>query len=169
MVGVELAPREGEAVATLSFDGPDQLQAVRLEVPDPDERRYRYRTTKTLESGAVETSGWLEADVAVLFVGQHSAFERRLELLLVGPELPQAGVRLVEVDLEYLDPPNQVRHTEKAVLAAVNQRFTWSVPIADPTVRTVVYVVTLHMMDGRTVRRPRTPTDERLVPILILT
>jgi hypothetical protein len=169
MVGVELAPREGEAVATLSFDGPNQLQAVRLEVPDPDERRYRYRTTKTLESGAVETSEWLEADVAVLFVGQHSAFERRLELLLVGPELPQAGVRLVEVDLEYLDPPNQVRHTEKAVLEAVNQRFTWSVPIADPTVRTVVYVVTLHMMDGRTVRRPRTPTDERLVPIPILT
>jgi hypothetical protein len=156
------------AVRTLSFDAPQQSRTVRIEYSAGQQLTYRYRLTRTFAGGRVERDEWATADASVLLLGAHSAFERIVELTCVGPELPLAGVRLIEVDLSYLDPANQIRHENKLVIKSVNDRPTWRISLADAGLRTVSYRITEHLLSGGQVARPTQKTTERIVPIPIV-
>ena len=155
--------------ASVSFDGPQQSHAIRLDFGDDDERRYRFRTTRVFSGGRVEEDEWAEADVSTLMLGATSPFELVVELMPVGQELPQANVRLIEVKLLYLDPENQVRHEGHALLHSLAERFVWRVPLVDPSRREYEYRVIIHVLTGGEIKRPRQTTSERLIPIAVTT
>jgi hypothetical protein len=66
----------------------------------------------------------------------------------VGPELPSAGLQLIEVDLLYVDVPNLVRVTHTHVIQARADNYRWVVPLSDPTMRTYQYRVVKTLLAG---------------------
>jgi hypothetical protein len=52
------------AAHTCTLDAPGKVVDVSLEMPDPADRRYRYRVTRLFTSGAEETDDWVESDVS---------------------------------------------------------------------------------------------------------
>jgi hypothetical protein len=152
---------------TFSFDGPGKGVAVALDLPDPSDRTYRYRVTRTWGTGEAEEDDWVQSDASVLVVGRVAANRLVVDVTPLGPELPDAGVVLIEVELSYLDPEHQVRDEQKVVIGAWADRFRWEVAIADPLRRTYRYRVTTHRTSGATDVGPWTTSSERILPIPI--
>ena len=117
-VVVALQKAFDQPVGTFTFDKGGTALDVNLEMPDPSNRRYRYRIARTWSSGRVEEDDWVETDVPALIVGRVGANKLVVDVSAVGPELPEAGVRLIELDLSYIDATNQVRDIQKAVIGA---------------------------------------------------
>ena len=56
--------------ATFTFDGPSKMVAVNLDMPDPTQRKFRYRVARTWTSGSVEEDHWIETETPVVLVGK---------------------------------------------------------------------------------------------------
>ena len=138
-------------------------------MPDPTDRKFRYRSTRAWSSGAVEEDDWVESDVSVVVVGRVAANMLVVDVTPIGPELPQAGIRLIEVELSYIDAENQVRDQQTFVISARNDRFRWQVPVKNPQWRVYEYRITTHRVTGAPPEVGRwTTTTERMLPIPIV-
>lgn len=166
-VVVSLQKSADQPASTFTFDKPGGVVDVNLPMPDPANRRYRYRTTRTWSSGLVEEDEWVETDVPALTVGRTAANKLVVDVSAIGPELPDVGVRLIEVDLSYVDAPNQVRDVRKAVIGARADRFHWEVGLKDPNRRQYEYRVTVYRTSGDSQVGRWTTTAERLLAIPI--
>lgn len=144
---------------------PGELVPVALDLPDPGDRGYRYRVTRTLAGGAVEEDPWVTADASVLVVGRVAADRLVVDVTPVGPELAAAGILAIEVELLYVDVDNRLRETETVVLRARADRPRWSIAIADPGRRSYEYRVTVHRTGGARETGPWTRTSDRILPI----
>lgn len=164
-VVVSLQKRGDQRAGVFTLDKPGQIVDVKLDMPDPADRAFRYRVARTWASGAVQEDDWVETDVPVVLVGRTAANKLVVDISTVGPELPTAGVRLIEVDLSYIDAEHQVRDIRKAVLAARADRFRWEVPIADVNRRSYEYRVIVHRLSGASDVGPWTTTSERLLVV----
>jgi hypothetical protein len=167
-VVVTLQKQEDQPAGTLVFERPGQVAAVNLDMPDPTDRSFRYRMSRTWGTGQVEEDGWVQTDVPVVPVGRVAANKLVVEVTPVGPELPQAGVRLIEVELSYLDPANQVRDIRTAVIRAKADRFRWEVAIADPNHRTYEYRITTHWTSGEKAVGTWTKSSARILPVPVV-
>ena len=167
VVTVQKAP--DQASGTFTFTKGGTALDVNLEMPDPSDRHFRHRSTRTWTDGRVEEEDWVQTDVPVVLVGRTSANKLVVDVSALGPELPEAGVRLIEVDLSYIDAPNQVRDIQKAVIGARADRFHWEVDLRDSNLRQYQYRVTVHRTSGDSQIGPWTTTSERLLAIPITT
>ena len=158
-----------QASGTFTFTKGGMSLDVNLEMPDPSDRHFRYRSARTWSDGRVEDEDWVQTDVPVVLVGRTSANKLVVDVSALGPELPEAGVRLIEVDLSYIDAPNQVRDIQKAVIGARADRFHWEVDLRDSNLRQYQYRVTVHRTSGGSQIGPWTTTSERLLAIPITT
>ena len=162
---VALQRRENDPTLTVLLDAPGAVAAANLDLPDPTDRGYRYRTTRTLTGGGVQDDGWVRTDRPVLLVGAVAGNLLVVDVTPVGPELPIAGVLLIEVELSYLDPVNQVRDQQKKIIKALADRPRWEVPIADPTNRGYEYRITVHRTSGQATTGRWTPSTDRLLVV----
>ncbi len=153
---------------SFTFTGSGAALAVNLDMPDPTDRTFRYRSTRTWSDGAVEEDDWLESDVPIVLVGRVAANKLVVDVTPVGPELPVAGVLLIEVELSYIDAENQVRDLRTAVLRARADRFRWEVALRDPKRRGYQYRITTHRTSGEQQVGPWTTSAERILPIPIV-
>jgi hypothetical protein len=167
-VVVTLQKQEDQPAGTLVFERPRQVAAVNLDMPDPTDRSFRYRMSRMWTTGQVEEDGWVQTDVPVVAVGRVAANKLVVEVAPVGPELPQAGVLLLEVELSYLDPAHQVRDIRTAVFRAKADRFRWEVAIADPNHRTYEYRVTTHRTSGEKAVGTWTRSSARILPVPVV-
>lgn len=164
---VALQKHADAPAGTLRFDQGGMSLAVNLDMPDPSDRSFRYRMTRTFASGAVEEDDWTESDVPVVLVGRVAANKLVVDVTPIGPELPAAGIVLIEVELSYIDPRNQIRDLRTALIHAVADRFHWEVAIRDPRVREYEYRVTVHRTSGGKQVGPWTRGRERILLIPI--
>jgi hypothetical protein len=164
-VVVTLQKRAEDPAATRVFDAAGQMEAINLDMPDPVDRTFRYRMTRTWAGGQVEEDDWVSTDVAVVIVGRVAANVLVVDVTPVGPELPEAGVLLIEVELSYIDPEHQVRNIHTAVIRALADSYRWQVALADPQRRTYRYRVTTHRISGQPVVGSWTTSSDRLLPI----
>jgi hypothetical protein len=122
--------------------------------------------TRSWSDGKVEEDNWVPSDVPVVLVGKTAANKLVVDVTPVGLELPQAGLRLIEVELSYIDVPNQVRDQKTAVIGSRADRFHWEVALQDPQRRAYEYRVTRHRSAGGPPDVGRwTTTAERLLVI----
>jgi len=152
---------------TVVLDAPGARAAVNLDLPDPVDRRFRYRTSRTRRGGVVEEDDWIETDVAFVLIGQTAGNRLVVQLSAVGPELSMAGVILIEVELLYLDPPNQVRAQDTLVIRALVDRPTWEVDLVDAAQRTYEYRMTVHRTSGTSTTGSWTRSSDRLLVVPI--
>lgn len=164
-VVVSLQKKADLPAGVFTFDKGGQVTDVKLDMPDPADRTFRYRVARTFGDGTVEEDDWVVTDVPVVLVGRVAATKLVVDVSTIGPELPTAGVRLIEVDLSYIDVGHRVRDVQKAVLAARVDRFRWEVAIADPNRRSYEYRVTVHRLSGASQIGPWTTTNERLLVV----
>jgi hypothetical protein len=141
--------------------------SVSLDLPDPVDRTYRYRCARRLTNGNVEEDDWLTTDRSVLLVGRVAANMLVVDVTPQGLELPDAGINLIEVDLEYVDARNQVRSTPTAEIHALADVYHWTVALKDPSLRSYRYRITVHRVTGATQVGPWTTSADRilLVPV----
>lgn len=167
-VAITLQKDLHSAAGTFVFDQPGKVVAVNLEMPDPTNRSFQYRMTRTLSTGVEEADDWMSTDTAVVIVGNIAPNRLLVELTPIGPELPQAGIRLIEVELSYVDAEHQVREQKSLVIAALADRPRWEIAIQDPQRRTYEYRVTAYRLAGGppAVGHWTTSTD-RILPIPI--
>ncbi|MGH8531301.1 MAG: hypothetical protein ACREV1_00895 [Gammaproteobacteria bacterium] len=152
---------------TFVLDRATGAVAVKLELPDPAQRGFRYRVTRQWANGVEDQDDWIETEVAVVPVGRVAANQLVVEVSPIGPELPEAGIILIQVELVYLDPEHQVRDLHTHVIQARADRFRWQVAIADPRRRRYQYRVTVHRASGAQEAGPWTSSDARILPIPI--
>lgn len=162
---VHVQKTEGGPGHTVIFDGPGQFRAVALDMPDPTDRRFRYRVQRVFGDGREEHDQEVETDVAVVMVGGTPANRLVVDFEPVGLELPAAGIHMVVIDLLYVDASNQLRHVGQLEIRALADRPRWSVELADPTRRTYEYRITTYRTTGQTEVGPWTRTAERLVVV----
>jgi hypothetical protein len=153
---------------TFTFDAPGNLVPVALDLPDPADRSFRYRVTRTWASGAVEEDEWVTTDVSLVVVGRVASDKLVVDITPVGPELTAAGVRLIEVELAYLDIPNRVRENRTVVIQARAERPRWQIAITDPTRRDYEYRVIVHRVTGTREVGPWTASSARILTVPIL-
>ncbi len=166
---VAIQKGQDSQTGTFIFDKPAQVQVVSLEMPDPTDRKFRYRMTRSWSSGEVEEDNWVESDVTVVVVGKVAANMLVVDVTPIGTELPQAGIRLIEVELSYIDAENQVRDEKTFVIGARNDRFRWEVPIHDLKRRAYEYRIKTHRITGGPPEiSPWTTTTERILPVPIV-
>ena len=91
-VAITLQKDADSAAGTFVFDQPGKVVAVNLDMPDPTDRSFRYRMTRTLSTGVEEADDWTPSDIAVVIVGNTAPNRLIVDLTPVGPELPQAGI-----------------------------------------------------------------------------
>jgi hypothetical protein len=164
-VVVSLQKRSDLLTGTFVFDQPGQALAVNLDMPEPFDRAFRYRMTRTWSSGAVEEDDWVATDVPVVLVGRVAAHKLSVELTPVGLELPEAGIALIEVDLSYIDAEHQVRDVRTEVIRARADRIRWEPAIRDPGRRSYQYRITVHRTSGERTVGPWTSSTARILPI----
>jgi hypothetical protein len=166
---VAIQKGQDSQTGTFIFDKPAQAQAVSLEMPDPTDRKFRYRMTRSWSSGEVEEDNWVESDVTLVVIGKTAANMLVVDVTPIGTELPQAGIRLIEVELSYIDAENQVRDEETFVIGSRNDRFRWEVPIHDLKRRAYEYRIKTHRITGGPPEiSPWTTTTERILPVPIV-
>jgi hypothetical protein len=169
-VTVALQKQPESATGTFVFDKPSQVVAVNLDMPDPTDRTFRYRMTRTLSTGVEETDDWTQTDVAVVIAGRVSANRLIVDVNPIGPELSQAGIRLIEVELSYLDPENQVRDQKTVAIGARADHPRWEVAIQDPNQRTYEYRATVYPLAGGSPHVGHwTKSTDRILAIPIVT
>jgi hypothetical protein len=150
------------------LDHAGAMAAVSLDLPDPTDRTYRYKVARSLASGD-QADDWQTTDASVLFVGKIAANKLVVDVKTLGDlELPEAGITAIEVLLQYVDPVNQVRDIQTAVLRARVDTFHWEVALKDPAQRTYQYQVTVRRSSGQSQAGPfQSSTDSTLyVPIV---
>ncbi|HKF20725.1 MAG TPA: hypothetical protein VKE93_04105 [Candidatus Angelobacter sp.] len=147
-VTVAIQKNSTAPAGTLVFDKPGKVVTVNLDMPDPVDRSFRYRVTRTLATGVEENDDWVEADVAVVVVGKIAANRLVVDVVPLGPELPQAGIRLLQVELSYVDSENQVREQATMEIAAKAERQRWEIAIKNPQRRSYEYRTTLFPLAG---------------------
>jgi hypothetical protein len=167
-VAVALQRHRDEPTTTVLLEQPGALAAVNLDLPDPTDRGYRYRTTRTFAGGRVVEDDWVDTDRPVLLIGATPGDRLVVDVTPVGKELPQAGVVMVEVELSYLDVPNQVRDQQKKIIRALADRPHWEVAIADPAHRGYEYRITTHRTSGQSSTGPWTACSDRILLIPIV-
>jgi hypothetical protein len=86
----------------------------------------------------------------------------------LGPELPSAGISLIEVQLEYVDAINQVLDNPTAIIRARADRYHWVVPLKNPNLRSYEYRVTVHRTSGATQTGPWTTSTDRILAIPVV-
>jgi hypothetical protein len=133
---------------SFTFEQPDKIIPVNLDMPDPTDRTFRYRMTRILSSGLVEEDPWIQTDVPVVVAGRIAATKLVVDVTPVGPDMAQAGIRLIQVELLYVDADHQVRDEQTAVITARADRFHWEVPIQDPQRREYEYRVSVFRLAG---------------------
>jgi len=164
-VVVTLQKDAAQPTGTFAFDHAGQSAAVSLDLPDPTDRRFRYRMTRTWETGEVEEDDWVETDVPLVAVGRVAANKLVVDVTPVGPELPAAGILLIEVELSYLDPAHQLRDQRTAVIRAKSDRFHWEVALADPNRREYEYRITTYRTSGDKTVGQWTTGSGRILPV----
>jgi hypothetical protein len=147
-VVVAIQKQANSETGTFVFSKPSQIVAVNLDMPDPADRKFRYRMTRTLSSGEQQADDWVETDVAVVVAGSVAANKLVVDITPVGPELPSAGIRLIQVELSYVDSENQVRDQKTLAIGAKADHPRWEVAIQDPRKRAYQYRVTFFKIDG---------------------
>jgi hypothetical protein len=163
-IAVALQRGPDQPTLTVLLDRPGAGATANLDLPDPADRRYRYRSSRTFADGTVQDDPWVTTDRPVLLVGGSAGSQLVVDLVPVGPELPIAGLLLIEVEVRYLDVANRVRAEQTFVLRALADRPRWQVPILDPSRRTYEYRITVHPAAGPVaVGRWTTATDRLLV------
>jgi hypothetical protein len=143
---VTIQKDETSPARTFSFDAPGAV-AIALDQLDPTDRSYRYRVSRVVGHVTTEDD-WRVGDAPILSVGRVSASQLVVDVEPVGPELPTAGLRAVEVDLVYVDAPHQLRVEHTHVIAAKADTYEWVVPIVDPALRSYQYRVTKTLLAG---------------------
>lgn len=141
--------------------------SARLTTRSGTGRRYRYRTTRTWADGRVEEDIAAESDLPLLLVGKVAANVLQVEFRPLGPELPQAGLRAVQIEVLYLDVPNLLRVEDTHLVRALADRWTLTIPLADPSARAFEYRLTWFRLDGTQQTDSWVRTTERLVPVPI--
>ena len=151
------------------FNKPGTIAAVNLDLPDPADRKFRYRVSRILSSGETQDDDWIETDQSVVIVGLVAANQLVVDITPVGVEPPAAGVALIEVDMSYIDADHQFRQNDTFPIRALADHFRWTVALRDPLMRSYKYRVTTHRATGATSIGPWTTTTERLlvVPVAI--
>ena len=163
---VAIQKSEELPAGTFEFTEPGKLVPVNLDLPDPTDRRYRYRATRTWATGQVEEDDWAATDASVLVVGRVAANKLVVDLQPIGAaELPEAGIRLIEVELLYVDVENQVRETGVELIRARADRPRWEIAVADPARRQYEYRVTIHRTSGEKQVGSWTKSSERILLI----
>jgi hypothetical protein len=151
---------------TVTFDQPGASSAVRLDLPDPLDRSYRYQVTR-IRAGATEQDDWRSDDHAVLLVGATPGGQLVVDLAPVGIELPSAGISLIEVQLQYIDVRNQLRDEQTAVIRALADKYHWVVALKDPTQRSYRYRVVVHRTRGDVHAGAWQTSTDRILPIAV--
>jgi hypothetical protein len=147
-VAVAVQKTADAPATTFVFDKPGKVEVVNLDMPDPTDRSFRYRVTRTLSSGVEESDEWMQTDIAVVVAGKIAANRLVVDLVPLGPELPQAGVRLLQVELSYVDSENQVREQATMAIAAKADKQRWEIAIKDPHRRAYEYRTTVFPLAG---------------------
>lgn len=164
-VVVQVQKREDLPVGTFTFTQGGASAAVRLDMPDPADRRFRYHTVRLWSDGRSDEDDWVETDVPAVLVGRVAANLLVVELTPLGPELPTAGVLLIEVDLVYVDVANELRAQHTALIRARADRPRWEVSLRDPLARSYDYRVTVHRTSGEKKVGPWTRSSARILPV----
>lgn len=168
-IAVALQRAGSDRTGTVVLEQPGAGAVVNLDLPDPVDRRFRYRTTRTLAGGVIDEDDWVETDVPVVLVGRIAANLLAVDITPVGPELSTAGVLLVEIEFLYVDAPNQRRAQETKVVRALVDRPRWEVELVDPTQRTYEYRITAHRTSGATDVGSWTTSTDRMLVVPITT
>jgi hypothetical protein len=166
-IAVALQRVGSDRTGTVVLDQPGASAVVNLDLPDPVDRRFRYRTSRMLRGGILDEDDWMETDVPVVLVGRTAANLLAVELTPVGSELSTAGVLLIEVELLYVDAVNQIRASDTKVVRALADRPRWDVVLADPTQRTYEYRITVHRTSGSSLVGPWTKSTDRILVVPI--
>jgi hypothetical protein len=154
--------------STFELTKNDSSRAVSLDLPDPLDRKYRYKVDRWFDDDHNESDDWMTTDASVLFIGRVAANKLVVDVKTLGDlELPQAGITSIEVLLQYLDPANLVRAIQTVELRARADTYHWEVAIKDPAHRSYQYQVTVHRNSGRDEVGPFTTTTERVLVIPI--
>jgi hypothetical protein len=151
--------------STFVFDKPGMAIAVDLEMPDPTDRSYRYRVSRFLGDGTEEDDDWISSDRSSQLVGRVAGNMLVVDVVPVGPELPTAGVSLIEVALQYVDAENQILNNPTAVIRAHADKFHWVVPLKDTSLTSYEYKVTVHRTSGATQVGNWTTSTDRVLAI----
>jgi hypothetical protein len=151
--------------STFLFDKPGMAIAVDLEMPDPTDRTYRYKVSRFLADGTEEDDDWITSDRSSQLVGRVAGDMLVVDVVPVGPELPAAGVSLIEVALQYVDAANQILNNPTAVIRAHADKFHWVVPLKNPALTSYEYQVTVHRASGATEVGKWTTSTDRILPI----
>jgi hypothetical protein len=145
---VAIQKQADSQAGTFVFAKPSQVIAVNLDMPDPSNRKFRYRMTRIFTSGVQEADDWVETDIAVVIAGSISANRLVVDVTAVGPELPQAGIKLIQVELSYVDAEHQVRDEKTVAIGAKADHPRWEVAIQDPQKRSYEYRTTIFKLNG---------------------
>jgi hypothetical protein len=148
-----------------TFDKPGMAVAVDLDMPDPTDRSYRYKVTRTLTDETVEEDDWVTSDRSSLLVGRVSASTLVVDVVPVGPELPTAGISLIEVQLQYVDAANQILNNPTAIIRARADKYHWVVPLKNAALTSYEYRVTVHRSSGATQSGDWVTSSDRILPI----
>lgn len=166
-VVVGLRKEDGIKTGSIIFDKPDDFRAVSLEMPDPTNRKYRYKVERHFKDGRVETDDWHTTEMTALVVGEVSANILIVDIMPLGIEPPQAGINIIQVELQYLDVPNQVRHQKTHVIRSLANTFRWKVVIKNPELREYEYRLTTQKLNGETVVGRWIKQSDKILPIVI--
>lgn len=161
------ADQDAARTLTVLLDRPGAVAEASLDLPDPTDRRYRYRCTRTTSTGEI-ADGWLTTDLPVLLVGGAGGELLVVDVTPVGPELATAGITLIEVDLLYVDAVHQIRDQQTEVIRAVADRPRWQVRLADSSRRGYEYRITMHRTSGAVTVGDWTPATDRLLVVPVV-
>lgn len=164
---VALQKTGSEATGTVTLTAAGSVAAVALDLPDPADRRYRYRATRISAAGVEQEDPWVETDRPAVLLGGVSGDRMVVELTPIGPEPASAGIRLIEVALSYIDAEHQLRDQQTKHIQALADRPRWEFAIADPARRTYEYRITVHRTTGAKTVGPWTRSSDRILPIPI--
>jgi hypothetical protein len=153
---------------TFTFDKPAMAIAVDLDLPDPTDRNYRYKLVRMLTNGSSEEDDWITTDESTLLVGRVAADMLVVDVTPIGPELPAAGISLIEVQLQYVDAINQVLDNPTAIIRALADHYHWMVALKNPKLRNYEYRVTVHRTSGATQTGPWTTSTDRILAIPVV-
>ena len=152
-------------VRTFAFDAPGTA-AVALDLPDPTDRTYRYQVSRVV-GGITQDDPWLVSDAPLVAAGRASASELVVDVEPVGLELPAAGLRLVQVDLLYVDVAHQVRAEHTHVIAAKADSYRWEVALADPSLRSYQYRITKQLLRGDSLSGGWVDSSDPILPVAL--
>jgi hypothetical protein len=163
-IAVAVQKSAGQPSASVTFDQPGASAAIRLDLPDPVDRSYRYQVTR-VRAGATEQDDWRTDDHTVLLLNATPGGQLVVDVTPVGVEPPLAGISLIEVQLQYIDVADQLRDEKTVVIRALADKFRWVVALKDPTQRSYQYRVVVHSVRGDVHTGAWLTSSDRLLPV----